>query len=105
MSAPPPSLRQRGEKASKQKGQSKSSATSSGDDEVPIAIKKEVKAVVKREWDYKLALFVITVLAFITRFYGISHPNQVVFDEVHFGKVLFSLHVQTPRPVADNTRT
>ena len=39
------------------------------------------------EWDYRAALAVITVLAFITRFWGISHPNEVVFDEVHFGKV------------------
>ena len=39
------------------------------------------------EWDYKLALGIITVLAIITRFWGISHPNEVVFDEVHFGKV------------------
>ncbi|KFY42070.1 hypothetical protein V494_02612 [Pseudogymnoascus sp. VKM F-4513 (FW-928)] len=38
------------------------------------------------EWDYKLAIAVITVLAFVTRFWGISHPNEVVFDEVHFGK-------------------
>ena len=39
------------------------------------------------EWDYKAALSVITVLGFITRFWGIQHPNEVVFDEVHFGKV------------------
>jgi|TARA_R110002003_G_scaffold59_36_gene5452 dolichyl-phosphate-mannose-protein mannosyltransferase len=39
------------------------------------------------EWDYKIAITVITVLAFITRFWGIRHPDQVVFDEVHFGKV------------------
>ena len=39
------------------------------------------------EWDYKLALVIITALAFVTRFWGISHPNEVVFDEVHFGKV------------------
>ena len=39
------------------------------------------------EWDYKLALAIITVLALATRFYGITHPDQVVFDEVHFGKV------------------
>ena len=43
------------------------------------------------EWDYKLALGVITALAFITRFWGIGHPNEVVFDEVHFGKVIFIL--------------
>lgn len=40
-----------------------------------------------REMDHKLALTFVTVLAFFTRFWGISHPNEVVFDEVHFGKV------------------
>lgn len=49
--------------------------------------KGAAKETVQSEWDYKLALAVITILAFITRFWGISHPNQVVFDEVHFGKV------------------
>lgn len=39
------------------------------------------------EWDYVIALFIITAIAFVTRFWGISHPNEVVFDEVHFGKV------------------
>jgi dolichyl-phosphate-mannose-protein mannosyltransferase len=39
------------------------------------------------EWDYKLAIGIITTLAFVTRFWGISHPSEVVFDEVHFGKV------------------
>lgn len=39
------------------------------------------------EWDYRLAITIMTVLAFITRFWGIRHPDQVVFDEVHFGKV------------------
>ena len=41
----------------------------------------------RSEWDYRLAITVLTVLAFITRFYKISFPNEVVFDEVHFGKV------------------
>ncbi|KAI7525857.1 hypothetical protein KC331_g17284, partial [Hortaea werneckii] len=39
----------------------------------------------KSDWDFKVALGVITALAFLTRFWGISHPDQVVFDEVHFG--------------------
>lgn len=39
------------------------------------------------EWDYQISLAVITIFAFITRFWGIGHPNEVVFDEVHFGKV------------------
>ncbi|KAL8791020.1 MAG: hypothetical protein Q9195_006094 [Heterodermia aff. obscurata] len=45
-----------------------------------------VKDAVTSEWDYKIALVVITILAVITRFWGIGHPNEVVFDEVHFGK-------------------
>lgn len=36
--------------------------------------------------DYQAALVVITILAFLTRFWGIGHPDEVVFDEVHFGK-------------------
>ena len=39
------------------------------------------------QWDYKLGFAIVTLLAFATRFWGISHPNEVVFDEVHFGKV------------------
>lgn len=42
------------------------------------------------EWDYRIAITIITILAFVTRFWGISHPNEVVFDEVHFGKVFIS---------------
>ncbi|KAG8530845.1 uncharacterized protein KY384_004202 [Bacidia gigantensis] len=41
---------------------------------------------VKRDWEYKVALALITSVAFVTRFWGIGHPNEVVFDEVHFGK-------------------
>lgn len=55
-------------------------------DEVLDKIAESTKHAVKSEWDYKLALAVITTLSFITRFWGISHPNEVVFDEVHFGK-------------------
>lgn len=29
---------------------------------------------------------VFTVLGFVTRFYNLGHPAEVVFDEVHFGK-------------------
>ncbi|KLU84170.1 dolichyl-phosphate-mannose-protein mannosyltransferase 4 [Magnaporthiopsis poae ATCC 64411] len=38
------------------------------------------------ERDYQITFVLITALAFVTRFWGISHPNEVVFDEVHFGK-------------------
>jgi dolichyl-phosphate-mannose-protein mannosyltransferase len=39
------------------------------------------------ERDYRSAFFFITLMAFVTRFWGINHPKEVVFDEVHFGKV------------------
>ncbi|KAK3167175.1 hypothetical protein OEA41_010301 [Lepraria neglecta] len=54
----------------------------------PNGILKDIELLeaVKSEWDYKAALVIITMLAFITRFWGIGHPNEVVFDEVHFGK-------------------
>ncbi len=55
--------------------------------------------VVTSEWDYKLALGVITLLAFITRFWGIGHPNEVVFDEVHFGKVYKAPWSSRPHPL------
>lgn len=41
------------------------------------------------EWDYWLAITILTVLAFATRFWRIDYPNEVVFDEVHFGKVRY----------------
>lgn len=56
---------------------------------------------VTSDWDYKLALGVITVLAFVTRFWGIGHPNEVVFDEVHFGKVCISSTLQQ-QPAIDS---
>ena len=52
----------------------------------------QLPSAVKPEWDYKLALIVITSLAFVTRFWGLGHPNEVVFDEVHFGKVCSHVH-------------
>ncbi|KAK5174454.1 Dolichyl-phosphate-mannose--protein mannosyltransferase 4 [Saxophila tyrrhenica] len=88
MASPQGSLRQRGGAKERKRattpqpdGLANGSATESIE-----SIKQGAKQVVKNEWEYKLALGVITVLAFMTRFWGISHPDQVVFDEVHFGK-------------------
>lgn len=39
------------------------------------------------EWDYWLAMIILGALAFVTRFWRIDFPSEVVFDEVHFGKV------------------
>lgn len=93
MSSPSPTnLRQRGGGKEKKRGTTpqpdgltNGSAGTAG--EKVESIKQGAKEAVTSEWEYKLALVVITILAFVTRFYGISHPNQVVFDEVHFGKV------------------
>ena len=84
MSTTSGSLRQRA-------GQSKKTPVTTGpsrDDEtngIPKPLAKTSS--VSTEWDFKIALVIITSLAFATRFWGIGHPNEVVFDEVHFGKV------------------
>lgn len=83
MSAQTDGLRQRGTPKSKKQVNGKADNA----DELLNKLAESSKQAVTSEWDYKLALLVITVLSFITRFWGISHPNEVVFDEVHFGKV------------------
>jgi dolichyl-phosphate-mannose-protein mannosyltransferase len=60
-------------------------------DKAAASVKQEMKEIVGPQWDYRIALAIITFLGFATRFYGITHPNSVVFDEVHFGKVCFIL--------------
>lgn len=82
MSSPSPALRQRAGKETK-KANGKVDAAGQAIQEVWETTKQEAP----KEWDYKVALGIISVLAFVTRFYLIHHPNEVVFDEVHFGKV------------------
>jgi dolichyl-phosphate-mannose-protein mannosyltransferase len=78
MSSPSPSLRKRGGK------KEASTALPSDDGSLrPVAAPSKPKS----EWDYWLAISILTLLAFITRFWRIDYPNEVVFDEVHFGKV------------------
>lgn len=78
------SLRQRNAAGSKKK----SVIPTADDAELDSLVKANKQATGPgSEWDYKLALTIITILAFVSRFWGISHPNEVVFDEVHFGKV------------------
>ena len=50
-------------------------------------LRENLNSAVTPQWDYRLSFAIITALAFVTRFWGIGHPNEVVFDEVHFGKV------------------
>ncbi|CZT42214.1 protein O-mannosyl-transferase 1 [Rhynchosporium secalis] len=57
------------------------------DTDLDVLVKAKLETIAPRaEWDFRIAVTIITILAFITRFWGISHPNEVVFDEVHFGK-------------------
>ncbi|KAJ5903810.1 Glycosyl transferase family 39 [Penicillium tannophilum] len=77
MSSPSPSLRKRGGKKEAY------TALPSDDGSLrPVAAPTKPKS----EWDYWLAISILTLLAFITRFWRIDYPNEVVFDEVHFGK-------------------
>lgn len=41
----------------------------------------------RSEKHHKIALAIITALAFLTRFCGLSHPSEVVFDEAHIIRV------------------
>jgi dolichyl-phosphate-mannose-protein mannosyltransferase len=84
MSTPNSSLRHRGAPKDKVKTNGK---TADQADKFLDSIIEQSKEAATTQWEYKLALGIITVLSFITRFWGISHPNEVVFDEVHFGKV------------------
>lgn len=82
MSSPNSSLRQRtGKEKSKLNGR-----VEQAESDLKTAL-ISVKDSASKDWDYKIAVGIITLLSFVTRFYGISHPNEVVFDEVHFGKV------------------
>jgi len=90
MSSPAQSVKQRGAQGSKKRSTTPGGAVDGAVDksaDVLDRIQHEAKAAVSNDWDYKIAIVVVTILAFATRFYGITHPKQVVFDEVHFGKV------------------
>lgn len=81
MSSPAPSLRKRGGKRDVHEAQASEASSLKG---------KSANASAKQppsEWDYWVGMTVMTVLAFITRFWMINYPDEVVFDEVHFGKV------------------
>ncbi|KAF3764921.1 family 39 glycosyltransferase [Cryphonectria parasitica EP155] len=78
--APKDGLRQRNVAGSK-----KTASASTFEDELDKLGKARAPAA-GNDLEYKLGLALITSLAFVTRFWGISHPDEVVFDEVHFGK-------------------
>lgn len=78
-------LRKRGPK----KGQNAvgNSAAQEDDDLKKLReLEEEARGFKEPEYKYQVALAAITILAAYTRFYHISIPDKVVFDEVHFGK-------------------
>ncbi|KAE9979760.1 hypothetical protein BLS_007090 [Venturia inaequalis] len=88
MSTPQGPVRLRGQKKSKTATTSPTvdKTSDSEGDTIIHSLRTQISPKESSSWDFKLALVVVTFLAFVTRFYGIRHPNQVVFDEVHFGK-------------------
>jgi dolichyl-phosphate-mannose-protein mannosyltransferase len=97
MAAPPTpqgTLRQRNVAASTKKP--KDGASSDADTELDKLVKAAAAKAPGSDRDYKAVFVIITALAFLTRFWGISHPNEVVFDEVHFGKVRLSCSCSRP---------
>lgn len=84
---PQGSLRQRNVAGSTKKNKDKDATAS--DTEIDKLVKENAaaKAPAGSERDHQVVFTFFTALAFLTRFWGISHPNEVVFDEVHFGKV------------------
>ncbi|KAF7982557.1 hypothetical protein HWV62_27538 [Athelia sp. TMB] len=48
--------------------------------------RSDIEKILDTENASYVVVTVLTVIAFILRFYKINHPDQVVFDEVHFGK-------------------
>lgn len=87
MSSPAPALRQRKNEKKARSSTPQPDGLTNGSSTAFDDVKQSAQRVVKSEWDYKLTFALLTALAFATRFWGIGHPDQVVFDEVHFGKV------------------
>ncbi|KAI0203893.1 glycosyltransferase family 39 protein [Astrocystis sublimbata] len=85
--SPQGSLRQRNVPGSSKK---KAGSAAGADTDVDVAslrpTKRSTASGSNSVLSYRIAFGAITLLAFVTRFWGISHPNEVVFDEVHFGK-------------------
>ncbi|ODH45179.1 hypothetical protein ACO22_00292 [Paracoccidioides brasiliensis] len=80
MTSAPPSLRQRaGKKPAGVKEEQRASSP-------PSTNPAKMPASTPAQWHYRIAMVVLTLLAFSTRFANLSYPNEVVFDEVHFGK-------------------
>lgn len=84
-STPQGTLRQRNVGGSTKKAKDGASSDDELDKLVTAATAKSPSKGSER--DYKIVFVFMTAFAFVTRFWGISHPNEVVFDEVHFGKV------------------
>ncbi|KZF23902.1 glycosyltransferase family 39 protein [Xylona heveae TC161] len=87
MSSPSPSaVRHRGGQSSKRGSTPTPSTPRNGTADHGNKTIQSAKEPERSGWGYKAALVLISALAFATRFWNLGHPNEVVFDEVHFGK-------------------
>ena len=89
MSSPQSTVRQRGGHSSK-KDKPVNGQVMQKAEQLQSTVKAQASSLGSKavsQWQYKVALMVVTGFGFLTRFWGIGHPTEVVFDEVHFGKV------------------
>ncbi|TGZ85739.1 family 39 glycosyltransferase [Ascodesmis nigricans] len=83
---PTAGVRQRGRKKGDLRPDTPTGLSASEDERIE---EKPRKPLIRRdlpETGFKVGLALVTLLAFATRFWGITYPDEVVFDEVHFGK-------------------
>ncbi|KAI0343077.1 glycosyltransferase family 39 protein [Trametopsis cervina] len=88
-------IRNRGKASSSPRYTSSSISPTSDADDDHIASshprdRSSIEKVLETEEASVVVVALLTLLAFALRFFKINHPDQVVFDEVHFGK--FAAH-------------
>ncbi|KAI8905429.1 Dolichyl-phosphate-mannose-protein mannosyltransferase-domain-containing protein [Gorgonomyces haynaldii] len=53
---------------------------------VPKKEEKEIPKKKESQLGFRIAFVIVTLLSIVTRVWMLHHPDEVVFDEVHFGK-------------------
>jgi dolichyl-phosphate-mannose-protein mannosyltransferase len=75
------------QRSRKKKADAVSVAESTSEEELVVSKPWAIAPTTDNQTSFKVALAVVAVVAVVTRFYNLGHPSEVVFDEVHFGKV------------------
>ncbi|CAH1793235.1 unnamed protein product [Owenia fusiformis] len=55
--------------------------------QMKMKIKRQNKVVQKLDWQWMILFLIVVTLSFSTRYYKISEPEHVCWDETHFGKM------------------